>query len=709
MAVSTLIPVETAPGVDELWSMSTFFRADWSEPIKNTSSFETAVSYSRSVAEKRQGLRSRPVIATQVRFNGFTAADMLKLRAALLRAGQSKSLFPLYSDQTTITANLSAGVRAIPCDTTNRRLVAGSRVVIYNPTNELCPAQFHIGEVEAFPPGTINLTVGTALSFNVTAGAILIPLIESRPRLTAAGRQITDNKGFAQIEGVEVPGPTQLGTFCAPGTVPSELSSYLTYPILDLDPDFSNNIDFGVEQVGNFEDSGIGYGIEVFGSRPGSTLGYLVQSSTRAQAWKVIRAHHACCGRLFPLWVVGPESAYEPYDGFTSTTVLRIKAAGAELDWGYRPYICIVKTDGTKILRKINSVIRSTVSGTLVDALTLDAAVSPAPTLGQISRITVAYLSRFQSDALEEIWTTSEVMKSQLTFMELIEERAVTVSNLQEFVTSDPPIAAAPITCTMEPPNFEMTWYDDRTEPVPVFTQWTPEYPPNAQYLGFDTIPVCGPSISEGQTLHVVEPTGNNPYRWTKGSDNQDGGDHIWRCKVGVGRVAGGFDIPVDAVLDQIKVHVEVTGSTGTQDNPAVWDITLFCDTGTAQPPTYLTFRHLSNDNATSNSYIPKDFAGPADGGGLNNPGDTVVYETTFYKANAPGFWGTNPNRISNTFAWSKFTNDIVSERNGARFGIMALASYGIGAQSAQWIEFKAYIEITYILSGKPFTQRVGR
>ena len=412
---STTISTSTQAGVSELWALAYLFRANWSNEVKTSTAWNTDVATAKSVAEQRRGLTGRPSRRSSATLFGLTLSQTASLTSFLQRSAQSRSLFPLFSDQSRATAASSGST--INCPTDYRRVSVGSRVVIMSEAS----GAFDVRTVISKTSSTI--TVDSPLSTTFPIDSLVLPLLESRVLLSSAGLIITDRLGSAKVEGYELPGPWCADPSAAPNSTPAGFSSYLGHPILDIPLNYTSPLGFEINREGAHTGTGISQAVEVFGSRARVSLELPFLFTSRAEWWKLNTLLDSRCGRTFPFWVPSPTEDYE-VDSYT-VSGLKVKANGPELDWQYRPYIYLAKLDGTVQVRTVVSHLRS---GGL-DTLVLDTPFT-SPTSGSpVSRVGICYLARLDSDEIEESWITDETCEVTLKVVELLEEKSVTITN----------------------------------------------------------------------------------------------------------------------------------------------------------------------------------------------------------------------------------------------------------------------------------------
>lgn len=363
----------------------------------------------------------------------LSAQETLQLRSAVVRASTSRSLVPLFSDQTTATSTIASMDTVISCDTTLRRFAAGSRVVIYNDQSDPLVNTFDVREIDSLNSSSITLTAGVTNAY--LSGALIFPLIEAKIIFRQQGQILTDHTTDLLLDVIEVVGDTQLPVTTTIGTSPSGVYEHDSIPLLEANEDFNRSISWSVNRDGGFIQSGIGSIPQPYGSRGRIALTLPVTATTRQAAWDVVNFFDSRGGRLHPFWLMLPTNDLSPLrlvDAAGSGIV--VTAVGPERDWDDRPYIGIIADDGTRMIRTISSVSRSAGEDTLTFDTNLDTEWG-TPDINAMDRFSLAYKCRFDSDELVEQWKNDQVMTTTLKVIELLEEKAVTVTDLAKIST----------------------------------------------------------------------------------------------------------------------------------------------------------------------------------------------------------------------------------------------------------------------------------
>lgn len=412
---STLVPAETAAVATDLWALSYLLKADWSGGMVLRSAYATDISPAVSDGEQRRGLLGKPQRLLECDLKSMDQGLLLGLQAAMDRMGSAKTLGPLYCDQSTATLAVGALDTVINCDISYRRFTTGARIAVFNPDT----GAFAAGIVQALAVGTITLTAPIGAAMPV--GCLVFPLMECRLNLETSGEILAESVIRFKVTFAELPGPWSLDTGQGIGSVPGGFDSYLGYPILSTPYDYNRAMSTTVRRSGNYVATGVSQHVDIQGDRPRRLFKVPYTFGDRASAWLHFRFFHGRGGRLFPFWVASPTNDYQIV-AFTAGGV-QVRAVAAEIDWLTRPYIALVKADGTVQIRTITNVVRA---GT-VDTLTLD---SVFDSTGPQVRLTTARLMRNNSDELAEEWLTDSVAQTQQEFLEVVRESDVTIEGI---------------------------------------------------------------------------------------------------------------------------------------------------------------------------------------------------------------------------------------------------------------------------------------
>lgn len=438
MSYSETTPIETLATAEDLWFLETLFKADWAENISIESSFSTDIQHALSASEQRFGLLGKPVREITCTLLAMSQAQSQALFSLATRKTIARSLFPLFADYTTLASAALATDTVLNCDTTYKRFAANQRIVVLRRTSDSEADTFAVGIIESLTDSTITLTDQIGIAFD--SNAVIFPLIEAQVILNLQGTAITQRMKSLEIKAIETEGPTQLEISQDLNTTPSAFSEYDGLPILDILPNEIGGLKWGLDRYGSTTSSGIKSVLTAYGSRGSFTWEIPYLQTTREVAWPLIQFFDSRAGSLFPFWLIAPDQLYTPLEVLyqpvfgtpTDPPVLRLRVAliGTELDWTFRPYIAVRLNDGTTYIRQIASVMREAEADNILLASSM-----PFFALSDIQRVTIAFKARLDSDSLKEEWITADKLSLSFSVRELLEEKDITISNLQ---TTDP-------------------------------------------------------------------------------------------------------------------------------------------------------------------------------------------------------------------------------------------------------------------------------
>lgn len=401
--------------------------ADWTAQVVVTTTYTTDITKSgTTLTEERRALSLRPYRDIRVRLSGMTQEQTYKLWTWLLRRVRNRFPVPLYCDMAETTSSSSG--TTINCPTANRRFFNGGRVLIYQPFGaDVLQSTGDFAEyarIDSFTSSAITLKGPDSLSRTYPAGCIVIPVIDAEVSLGDAGgplQLVTDGIGAADVEASEVLGPSALPQE-ASGT-PSGFATYNSYPILDVDPDWASEQAVLLSHDGTSEQMGrTNY---VWQQGPVHRVGHQLTftSMDRAEIASLRRFFDSRIGRCKAFYLVSPHNLF--------TVTLRgsnyIDVSSTYLDSAAlleKPLLSIVKTDGT-ILTYIPASVSASGSGWRITFTGSIAAFD----LADVSRVSLTHFVRFNSDSMEEAWTTDGTCVTSLSTVELVAEQTVVITD----------------------------------------------------------------------------------------------------------------------------------------------------------------------------------------------------------------------------------------------------------------------------------------
>lgn len=509
---STLTASDSTPA-DELalWEPAAIIQPDWSDVLEVESVWHTDIRTARSTAEQRRIRRERPRLNLTTPLPAIKRDDLMHAAMRIQRTTDARSLAPLWVDMTKLSSAVSSSATTLNCDTTYRRFFQGARVLIIETTNDTIPTTWEVATIDSLTASSI--TIASGLTNGYTAAARVVPLIEAEVGLSQSGNIITARAGRLPWIALERVGPMSLEPAAAVGSNPTGFDTHDGLPIFALEHvDWSDGLTLGFQRPGELSELGLAEVPDVHGDWAAMSVTVPVVALSREDAWAVKRLFDSRAGRAYPFWFCSPFT-YE-LDAVSSTTRIDVDAAGVSADWNRRPYLYVVETDGTAHVRQIDSVTR--VNG--IDRVTLTSAISPQLNDEDIRVVGWAILARFGSDALKERWVTDRTMLSELQVVELLNEKDVTITDLDDLTTA----------ATPDPDVEQLDWDSNPTaqyavrlsgqDSVPCFQYYfgsPPEYMSTGDLTGLvNVIHYLDPVVGDPNQHRVRVSGGNPPFQY---------------------------------------------------------------------------------------------------------------------------------------------------------------------------------------------------
>lgn len=424
----------------DLWAFAEVFTNDWTTGVRVSRTYTTNISSPKSAAEQRYSLFDLPLLSMEAKIFAHSEREVGSLKAIAQRLTKARGLWPLYSDEMRVTAAADEDDTEIEIgDLALSRVSVGSFVLILiadhnsRPESNYYPhdADFLVTEVLDIDGNTIEVA---ALDRDIPAGARVFPLVRGRLNLNAGGSVVTDAAIELDVSILEHPGRSQLPAMWPANTTPSGVQTGLfSLPIFERLPSAGEPWSWGFVRRGDASTSGISYEIQTYGTRGLYTASFVVRSTTRAEAFDLIRFFDSRRGRTFAFWFLDPLSEYRAWTGVTSGTSIVARVGGIKADNDLKPYLYIRRTNGTVLICDVTSYTRVTEDLYLIQFANIGA----SPTANEIEKIGVAYLSRFDSDILAEEWLTTEKMDAGISIVELEDEKSLTIQYIEETDTAD--------------------------------------------------------------------------------------------------------------------------------------------------------------------------------------------------------------------------------------------------------------------------------
>jgi hypothetical protein len=403
---SSLVSASSAPtGPENLWDPGDLLRADWSSGVEITTSWPGSSGIGITAAEKRVAGSGKPLRTLRFTIKALehSTREPWRLKNLMRRFGICRLITPLWPDASWSTAAITSGATSITCDTSNRRLFTGGRIVIACQDNGSIFGLYETAVIASVASGSIALAAGTANAYPV--GSRIAPLVECDVIAESSPKRLPGGKLQMDLIARECPGIAALPPLAVFGAT-TAYGSFGGYPVFD--PGFNPNLEWlaatdGWNRLNTAAKLGLGTIYNLLGPRPRYAATRKARAMTRGDAWNILTFFDVCQGPLRPFYAPAPLPLIQP--SAVSSTTVSVPAAGPLEDWNDYPLLAVVtKTNGTSaaILAGISSVARA--SG--VDTLTLASSIG-AITLGQVWYCVPANLVRFAGEDIVEKWSTS--------------------------------------------------------------------------------------------------------------------------------------------------------------------------------------------------------------------------------------------------------------------------------------------------------------
>lgn len=402
----------------------TFFLHNWMEGCSIESSYSTDITDSvEEVCEERTGLVQKPSRLVRVSWVVKGNQQAIETVAELRRLVREESAIPLYPDAIYPTAASTSGTNYVLGDFSLGRYLAGVPVVIASFSAQFDGLEGGAQTID-YEVRTIQARLGDRIQFvGVLENSypanrtVVIPLIQTHPKVEITYGLTTNNMIEIEAEFLEIYGPTAISELASGITTTDQ---YGGYPVLALKPDWSEGIEHTIRREG--DRSALGRGVVVYqrGER-GRLLKQLDFIEDREGAWDMLRFFDSRKGRLLPFWLVDLDLVYTlPLISTTKVVVSKLgtfEAFSEEMD-----YFGLVMSDGRVYVREVGALQELAGSWEVYPTTDLPAGYAASDVVG-FGR---ARLCRQESDALTESWSTTGACSFSVPVIELIDEREVT-------------------------------------------------------------------------------------------------------------------------------------------------------------------------------------------------------------------------------------------------------------------------------------------
>lgn len=404
--------------------MTDYFFHDWSVNSQIETSWETDVVQAGStLAECRRQILNSPIRTVEVSILPFDEARTIRALMALIRMASDHLSIPLYSDVAAVTSDSNGTTLSIV--TAFKRFYAGRNVVVL-PWDGGEFGDPQVQTINAVNANDLDLTA--ALTGTVPAGSLVFPLISahmlSEPSLTLT----TDRVGrlnFSALERVED------GTTLPEAHDTTVVAGFQTglsgLPIFDLHANWREDVVISYARGGDTIRFGRASLRQPTAARGRWSQRFTLTFTEREDFWDLLQFFDSRRGRLLPFWVPS-QMPFWDLTAINSVTELDVTENFDLADFSEGvSHVALVMNDGTIYVRAADSIASL---GTGQARITLATAL-PALSLADVDYLGLAVLSRFDSDALTEVWLNDEVCEVPISLVEVLEEDDDEVLNVQ--------------------------------------------------------------------------------------------------------------------------------------------------------------------------------------------------------------------------------------------------------------------------------------
>lgn len=393
--------------------LAVILQANWAEQVELETAWRTNISKAKTtLSEERISLLPRPFRTQKVTFLSRTQQENTRLLAALARHTQTPNPIPLYPDHTLATDTGFGAV--LPCDTRWRRIFFGQRIAIVDQNGD--PQYATVLEVSP-----TYLVLDTEVTY--ITGDYIYPLIDADVTLEYSPTAHTDY--FSQIEATfyEASGQSTLPASWT-GDLRAVVQYYNGLPILDLPPNWAEEIDVGIIHDGTRFQHGKGFITNLDGARPRYSYDTHYLLETRENFWDMLTFFDGMKGRTGSFYMMHPQTLWR--HASVQATYIDIEQDIPLAD--ITDFFELVGVRNVSLnqleIRTMDSV---AVSGDYF-RITLDAVLPADWDPAHRYEVTPAHLMRFDKDVFSESWHNNHVCTTKVTTRELLEEKAVAIT-----------------------------------------------------------------------------------------------------------------------------------------------------------------------------------------------------------------------------------------------------------------------------------------
>lgn len=379
-----------------VWS----FEPNWSNNVTESLEWLTSILSSPTGAEQRRSLRLYPrrelEFSIAVPFDERAAAENFTQRH-----GGRNIYLPLWHEAYRLESNAIAGTAALHVKSANNGGIAvGDVVFIGDPTN---PLLFEMAEVQAVTSTLVTLTAPLAGTW--PRNAKLHPVRKARLLDQPSFRTTSDSMASATVAFNFMEVNDDADPYAA---LADQFDTFESVSVITAEPDFSMASERGIERMIEEYDNRLSLPIyRDTANRAFSTQVHHWINRGRAEYEAFRKLAYVLSGRFRVAWLPSFTADFRMVaDTPAGQQYLQVGNIGYIANGGIasgRTRICIKKTDGTRIYRRITN---ATVTSSGDEVLGLDAAFPAGLTRESVLRISFMQLCRLDQDRLEIVHKT---------------------------------------------------------------------------------------------------------------------------------------------------------------------------------------------------------------------------------------------------------------------------------------------------------------
>ncbi len=402
-----------------------FWMHNWVDEVEIETSYETDISRSPdTLAEERRSLWQRPQRTMSLHWLRQGKTEIYQLRLMLRRLSAENIQIPLYPDVATINADTLSTATTFLVTTTNKRFYVGARVLFFrNDLSYIQRTDVKTGIITALSASHIQISA--QLGIELTAGAwSVVPLIDCEIVMEPDVTWETAEVGNVKLDVREVRGKNALPPL-AVGLAPG-FPNRLGRPVFEIEPNWIRGIRTSYKRHGSEQRIGRRLVPLPDGDRYVQQQSWDLAPVLRSDWYRVASMFDSRRGRALSFWAIDREFSWTVSN--TTSIFVDIVPFGRFVDFNQiwteqNIAVAIVMKDGEIHLMQVNTV-SDNGSFWRLTAVGGQSIEDPID-LTQIDFVARARLSRFDSDAMREIWQTNDVCEIRLKTIEVQNEKTV--------------------------------------------------------------------------------------------------------------------------------------------------------------------------------------------------------------------------------------------------------------------------------------------